>query len=117
MRFFILIIFFTTSALAQNDLIIDTGSIESSGYKIIIPEDWNKNLVMFAHGYEFMGSKPRQSQNPGFDQQMKPYLDRGFAVAASDYSIQGFALPHGVDDTEAHRDGCKAVQGDGALHR
>ncbi|GAA4469047.1 hypothetical protein GCM10023189_55270 [Nibrella saemangeumensis] len=58
---------------------------------------------MYAHGYEFMGAKPRQSQNPQFLNNMKPFLERGFAVAASDYRHQGFAIPQGVDDTEALR--------------
>lgn len=58
---------------------------------------------MYAHGYEFMGAKPVQSQNPEFVGRMKPFLERGFAVAASDYQYQGFALPQGVDDTEALR--------------
>jgi hypothetical protein len=55
---------------------------------------------MYAHGYEFMGTKPLQSQNPEFIGRMSPFLSRGFAVAASDYQYQGFALPQGVDDTE-----------------
>ena len=58
---------------------------------------------MYAHGYEFMGAKPVQSQNPDFLTRMKPFLERGFAVAASDYQYQGFALAQGVDDTEALR--------------
>lgn len=58
---------------------------------------------MYAHGYEFMGSAPRQSKNPGFPASMRPFLERGYAVAASDYSIQGYAIPEGVDGTEALR--------------
>jgi pimeloyl-ACP methyl ester carboxylesterase len=79
---------------------IDTGAINGANYKIIFPENWQKKLVMFAHGYEFMGSKPRQSQNPDWVKRMAPFIERGYAVAASDYRIQGFALPEGVDDTE-----------------
>jgi pimeloyl-ACP methyl ester carboxylesterase len=82
---------------------IDTGSIKGASYKILFPPDWKGKLVMYAHGYEFMGTLPRQSNNPGFAENMKPFLERGFAVAASDYSIQGFALPEGVENTEALR--------------
>jgi pimeloyl-ACP methyl ester carboxylesterase len=81
----------------------DTGIIDGAAYKIIFPENWKGKLVMYAHGYEFMGSLPRQSNSPDFLKNMKPFLDRGFAVAASDYSIQGFALPEGVENTEALR--------------
>ena len=55
---------------------------------------------MYAHGYEFMGTFPRQSKNPDFVKLLTPFLERGFAVAASDYSIQGFVFTQGVKETE-----------------
>ncbi|MBN8825889.1 MULTISPECIES: alpha/beta hydrolase [unclassified Spirosoma] len=82
---------------------IDSGRIDGARYVILFPQNWKGKLVMYAHGYEFMGARPLQSQNPGFSNNMKPFLERGFAVAASDYQYQGFALPQGVDDTEALR--------------
>ncbi len=81
----------------------DTGSIGGVRYKILFPENWKGKLVMYAHGYEFMGAMPRQSQSPQFAANMKPFLDRGFAVAASDYSIQGYAIVEGVENSEALR--------------
>jgi pimeloyl-ACP methyl ester carboxylesterase len=81
---------------------IDSGMINKAKYKIIFPENWKKKLVMYAHGYEFMGAPP-QSKNKDFIKRMAPFLKNGFAVAASDYAYQGFALPQGVDDTEALR--------------
>jgi pimeloyl-ACP methyl ester carboxylesterase len=81
---------------------VTKGALSGVDYVILIPDGWQGKLVMYAHGYEFMGS-PRQSQNPRFADDMKPFLDRGFAVAASDYSVQGYAIPQGVDDTEALR--------------
>jgi len=91
--------FFAQSGVAK----IDTGSIKGAKYRILFPENWKGKLVMYAHGYEFMGAAPRQSQNPGFINSMKPFLERGFAVAASDYSMQGYALVEGIEDTEALR--------------
>lgn len=91
-------------SFAQNPVSkIDSGSLKGAKYIILFPANWKGKLVMYAHGYEFMGATPRQSQNPGFASGMKPFLDRGFAVAASDYQYQGFALPQGVDDTEGLR--------------
>ncbi|TAH02158.1 MAG: alpha/beta hydrolase [Sphingobacteriales bacterium] len=81
----------------------DSGSINGVAYKMLFPQNWKGKLIMYAHGYEFMGLQPRQSADPRFNENMKPFLERGFAVAASDYAIQGFALPQGVDDTEALR--------------
>ncbi|WP_319231998.1 alpha/beta hydrolase [Draconibacterium orientale] len=83
---------------------VETGEINGAKYRIIFPEKWENKLIMFAHGYEPMGSLPRQSQNDDWLKQMTPYTERGFAVAASDYSLQGWALPEGVDETEALRE-------------
>lgn len=99
----LVLILLAVSAMAQSAARIDSGTINGAKYRILFPANWQKKLVLYAHGYEFMGAKPRQSQNPDFPSRMKPFLDRGFAVAASDYAYQGFALAQGVDDTEAVR--------------
>jgi pimeloyl-ACP methyl ester carboxylesterase len=99
----LILCFFSLSIFAQNVAKIDTGAINGTNYRILFPENWKGKLVMYAHGYEFMGS-PRQSKNPDFIKRMSPFLERGFAVAASDYQFQGFALAQGVDDTEGLRD-------------
>ena len=100
MKKILFLILITHSVFSQNISKVDTGAINGAKYKVIFPENWNKKLVMYAHGYEFMGAKPSQSQNPGFVKNMAPFLERGFAVAASDYQYQGLALAQGVDDTE-----------------
>ena len=97
--FFLLV---TQSIFAQNIVKIDSGSIKGADYKIFFPANYQKKLVMFAHGHEFMGSQP-QIKKEGFELRMKPFLDRGFAVAASGYLYQGFVIPQGVDDTETLR--------------
>lgn len=100
MKIILLVLLISTSIFTQNISKIDSGAINGANYRIIFPENWKGKLVMYAHGYEFMGS-PLQSKNPDFAKRMSPFLERGFAVAASDYQYQGFALPQGVDDTEA----------------
>jgi pimeloyl-ACP methyl ester carboxylesterase len=103
MKKILILILITYTNFAQNIVKTDTGAINGSKYKILFPENWKGKLVMYAHGYEFMGAKPRQSENPDFVKRMSPFLERGFAVAASDYQFQGFALAQGLDDTEALR--------------
>jgi pimeloyl-ACP methyl ester carboxylesterase len=90
------------SAWSQNIEGTDTGTVNHARYKIFIPKDWKHKLVMFAHGYEFMGS-PSAVNSPQLDQMARIFLDRGFAVAASAYKYQGYALPQGVEDTETLR--------------
>ena len=94
----------TAPACSQNFVEkTDSGVIKGAAYRILFPPGWKGKLVMYAHGYEFMGSAPRQSKNPQFIASARPFLERGFAVAASDYSIQGYAIPEGVDNTETLR--------------
>lgn len=102
MKKLILLLFIGNGLWAQQEVKIDSGAIGTTAYKVLIPGNWEGKLLMYAHGYAFMGSA-LQSQDSEFANRMKVFLDRGFAVAASDYAYQGFALPQGVDDTEALR--------------
>ncbi|MFM1879253.1 MAG: hypothetical protein RLZZ241_2119 [Bacteroidota bacterium] len=79
-----------------------SGALDGVGYTVLMPEAWNGSLIMYAHGYAFMGS-PLQSENPNFADGMQVFLEKGYAIAASDYAYQGFALAQGVDDTELLR--------------
>jgi pimeloyl-ACP methyl ester carboxylesterase len=96
---FILLLSFSLSAQVAK---VDSGNIEGASFKVLFPENWKGKLVMFAHGYEFIGAA-KFTTRPDFATRMNIYLSRGFAVAASDYKNQGFALSQGVDDTEALR--------------
>ncbi len=80
----------------------DVGVLKGGTYQILIPTNWNKKLVMYAHGYQFQGQKP-QDANLGLDKRLQVILDRGFAIAASDYPDVGFVLPEGIDATEELR--------------
>jgi pimeloyl-ACP methyl ester carboxylesterase len=102
MKKLLLFLFVIGSVTAQTSVKTHSGEINGAAFKIFIPEPWNGSLVMYAHGYSFMGS-PLQSEDPDFQMKMGVFLGKGFAVAASDYAYQGFALAQGVDDTEALR--------------
>ncbi len=84
---------------------VDTGRIAGTMYRIVIPANWNHNLVMYAHGYEMpsMPGGPAVFHSERNNLAVKPFLDRGFAVARSAYRKTGWALVEGVDDTEALR--------------
>jgi pimeloyl-ACP methyl ester carboxylesterase len=103
MKKILLLLLISKSIFCQSIAKIDTGNIDGADFKILFPKEWKGKLIMYAHGYEFMGTQPRQSKNNDWPQRMKPFLDRGYAVAASDYKNQGLALAQGVDDTEALR--------------
>ena len=84
---------------------IDTGQINKAMYRIIIPANWNHNLVLYAHGYvpPSMPGSPKMFHSSMNDNGVKAFTDRGFAVARSAYRKNGWALAEGVDDTEALR--------------
>ncbi len=78
----------------------DTGILNNAAFEIQIPANWNKKLVMYAHGYE----QPSQQRNMlGNNPMLSVFLEKGFAVARSSYSRTGWALPEGIDETEALR--------------
>lgn len=78
-----------------------TGEIAQAPYRIDIPERWNGDLVLFAHGYEPVGA-PRATPMPA-NELAQSFLDRGYAFAGSAYRTQGWAVADAVADTEALR--------------
>jgi pimeloyl-ACP methyl ester carboxylesterase len=78
---------------------VERGEIEGAPFRIQIPEGWSSGLVLYAHGYRPRGGTwfPLNAAN------CAAFLDRGFAVAESGYSRQGWALEEAVRETEALR--------------
>lgn len=73
------------------------GVHKGAGYRIEVPDNWNGNLVLYAHG--FRGSGPELTvSNPI----IRRYLvTNGFAWAASSYAKNGYDVKAGVQDTHA----------------
>lgn len=82
---------------------IDEGTINGADYFIIIPENWNNGLVMYAHGYEEIGEEFPEEEEEEEDGFMNIFTERGYAYAASCYKRQGLVIKDGVEDTEALR--------------
>jgi pimeloyl-ACP methyl ester carboxylesterase len=78
---------------------VETGEIEGAPFRIQIPKEWNRNLVMYAHAYLPAGAQ----WTPLADVLATAFLERGFALAESGYSRQGWALAEAVKETEALR--------------
>ena len=68
-----------------------------AGYKIEVPDDWNGDLVLYAHGFRGTGLELTVS-----DPRLRRYLvTHGYAWAASSYSTNGYDVRQGVKDTHA----------------
>ena len=73
------------------------GVHNGAGYRIEVPENWNGELVLYAHGFRGTGLELTVT-NP----RIREYLvTNGFAWAASSYSTNGYDVRQGVKDTHA----------------
>jgi alpha-beta hydrolase superfamily lysophospholipase len=84
------------------EAVVDTGTIAGAPYRVEIPAGWNGGLVMYAHGYEIVGT-PFEPMLPRHADFRRAFTSRGFAFAQSWYRAQGWAVREGIDDTEALR--------------
>ncbi|WP_368505262.1 hypothetical protein AB3N04_06370 [Alkalihalophilus sp. As8PL] len=73
------------------------GVHKGAGYRIEVPENWNGELVLYAHGYRGTGLELTVS-NPSLRQHL---LQKGYAWAASSYSTNAYDVAQGVKDTHA----------------
>lgn len=78
---------------------------QSSGatYRICMPEQWNKRLVVYAHGYvaptEPVGIPETQMRLPGSNFTVDQFVtSQGYAFATSGYSTNGLAIQEGIAD-------------------
>ena len=75
------------------------GILGRAAYRIEVPENWNGELVLFAHGFAGFGTEVAV-QNP--PRALREFLvASGFAWAASSYSENGYVPGIGADDTLA----------------
>lgn len=88
------------AAVAAAQPVVDTGSINGAKYRIDVPEKWNKQLVLYCHGYS---PTPTDPDNARQNELLQVFLDQGFAVARSGYAAGGWAIAEAVQDTEALR--------------
>jgi hypothetical protein len=81
-----------------------TGLIGRAPYEIRVPKNWTGTLVVYAHG---LRNVPRRPIAPGqrpvdsflSDKAEEALLARGYALAGSGYSADGWAVPEGIVDT------------------
>ncbi|AGZ43219.1 alpha/beta hydrolase family protein [Actinoplanes friuliensis] len=94
---------FTASASSR----VYTGIRDGAAYRIEVPEAWNGQLVVFAHGYRGTG-KVVSVDSPDL---RAHYVAEGFAWAASSYQTNGYDVGQGVRDSYALIDRFRQVTG------
>ncbi len=84
-----------------------TGSIDGADYRVEVPEDWNGTLLVYSHGYAPEGFP---ADDVALTNRPLPYgapteellLDRGYALAASNYKgVFGYQVEQGAHDQAA----------------
>ena len=75
------------------------GDIGGARFQVQVPYPWNRTLVLFSHGYQRPGTRtsdfPADAPDPVSQQWL---LDHGYALAASGYSQQGWAVEQAFHD-------------------
>jgi pimeloyl-ACP methyl ester carboxylesterase len=75
------------------------GKVGNAGYRVELPEKWNGDLVLFAHGFRLPGPDLTVSNPPGPLRTL--FIGNGAAWAASSYSENFYVPGIGADDTLA----------------
>ncbi len=79
----------------------DFGEIEGAGYRIELPEQWNGELVLWAHGFRGLNDEGTSfSRRLTFDEipARDVIIGQGYGWATSTYRVNGYVPGVGVDD-------------------
>jgi dienelactone hydrolase len=77
------------------------GRYDGGLYRIEIPERWNGELVLYAHGYVPAGGASGSTLRVGNHPIRQHLVDQGFAWASSSYRCNGYVPGQGLVDTMA----------------
>lgn len=81
-----------------------SGRYDGGVYRIEIPEKWNGELMLSAHGFTTNGGPRGSELRVGSPQIREHLIDEGFAWAASSYRCNGYVPGVGLQDTMALTD-------------
>jgi pimeloyl-ACP methyl ester carboxylesterase len=90
---------FGTASVAETRRV--EGTLDGAAYRIAKPDDWNGDLVVYAHGYQGPATDPGDLESPPIDRHL---TGRGYAWAASAYRSKVYRPDWFLADTLALRD-------------
>lgn len=94
--FVALMVCFSAGAATQ---VIEGSTGTRAKYLIAMPDDWNGDLVVYAHGFIDAALPIALPVNDDIEALRDMLTDSGYAVAYSSYSKNGFAVREGARDT------------------
>ncbi len=80
---------------------VEVGTRDGAAYRIDVPANWNRELVVYYHGYSITPVTFAAGEPPS--PMFAPLLRAGYAVVQSGYSATGWAVAEADADTEKLR--------------
>ena len=82
-----------------------SGEINGAPYRIVVPENWNGTLLVFAHGYRDKADHPGEVDDRSVDiapvpALVPPLLAQGYALAGSAFKDNGWSVGDAIQDTK-----------------
>jgi pimeloyl-ACP methyl ester carboxylesterase len=80
-----------------------SGELKGAPFRIVVPENWNGTLLVYAHGYRDKADHPGEVDNRNADvapnAAFEPVLlGQGYALAGTAYKDNGWAVEEGIHD-------------------
>lgn len=88
-----------TGAAVAATQVIEGETGQGAAYQITVPDDWNGDLVVYAHGIVEPFMPVALPVKDDIEALCGMLVSNGYAVAYSSYSANGFAVSEGVQDT------------------
>jgi len=79
------------------------GKLQGAEFRIDVPDDWNRGLVVYYHGYYAHQRGVSYDQSKPLNPVLAVFTKAGYAVIQSGYSRGGYALEQAIPETEALR--------------
>ena len=91
-----------TNARPPVDPVDMSGELHGAPYRIIVPENWNGTLLVYAHGYRDKANHPGEvdDRSANFEGLEPALLSFGYAVAATAYRDNGWVVEDGIQDVK-----------------
>ena len=82
-----------------------SGEIDGAPYRIVVPENWNGTLLVYAHGYRDKADHAGEVDNRNVELApaaalVPPLLAQGYALAGSAYKDNGWSIDDAIHDTK-----------------
>src|SRR5271169_4294014 len=79
------------------------GKLDGAAFRIDVPDNWNRGLVIYYHGYRAENHGLVFDKKKPLDARLAVFAKAGYAVIQSGYSQGGWAVEQAIPETEALR--------------